>query len=406
METYCTHPHCSQPINNFPELDERSKLQTAQPKYCESCGMPQILAGRYVPLKLLGKGGFGAAYLACDLYTPKQRKCVIKQFRPPANFNPKNLKIAEELFTREAEVLETLGDQHPQIPHLYAFFPLILSEAAEAQEEEKQFFYIVQEFINGETLEQEVKRKGKLNEEEIREILENMLKILQFVHENDSIHRDIKPSNIMRDQKGKLYLLDFGAVKRVTGANARNYSTGIYSIGFAPPEQVQGGQIYPSTDLYALAATCIRLATGKPIQELYDSYNNEWSWRSYTEISDQLDNVLERMLSFIPKHRFQSAQEVLDALQENTVSEPQQETLSTEAKTAQLPPEFIAFCQKELARYIGPMASLVCEEVIGKSSFPLTLVGYVEALAAEIPDPDKANQFIREVKRNHNLLDG
>jgi hypothetical protein len=89
METYCTHPHCSQPINNFPELDERSKLQTAQPKYCESCGMPQILAGRYVPLKLLGKGGFGAAYLACDLYTPKQRKCVIKQFRPPANFNPK-----------------------------------------------------------------------------------------------------------------------------------------------------------------------------------------------------------------------------------------------------------------------------------------------------------------------------
>ena len=325
METYCTRPDCSQPINDFPDLDERSKLQTAQQKYCNCCGMPQILAGRYIPQKLLGKGGFGAAYLALDRYTTQLRQCVVKQFQPSDTFNEKTLKIAEDLFTREAEVLETLGNEHPQIPDLYAFFPLILGEEGE---EEKQFFYIVQEFIDGETLEQEVQKKGKLTEAEIIEVLENMLNILQFVHDHNSIHRDLKPSNLMRDQQGKLYLLDFGAVKRVTGANTATHSTGIYSMGFAPPEQMRGRKVYPSTDLYALAATCLRLITGKPIQDLYDSYDNQWHWRNETNVSEDLANILEKMLSPTPKHRFSSAQAALQALQENKLLDSDSEKIT------------------------------------------------------------------------------
>ncbi len=313
METYCTRPDCSQPINNFSELDDRSELQTAQQKYCNACGMPQILAGRYIPQKLLGKGGFGAAYLACDRHSTKLRPCVVKQFQPPNHFNEKTLKVAEELFTREAEALETLGNEHPQIPDLYAFFPWIVPEKGG---EEKQFFYIVQEYIDGETLAEEVDQNGKFSEAEVREVLENMLPILQFVHEHNSIHRDIKPSNMIRDRAGKLYLLDFGAVKRVAGATTSNYSTGIYSMGFAPPEQMQGRQVYPSTDLYALAASCIRLATGTPIQELYDSYHNQWVWRKKADLSESLANILERMLRAAPKERFASAQAVLNALQE------------------------------------------------------------------------------------------
>lgn len=328
METYCTRPDCSQPINNFPDLDDRSQLQTVQQKYCNNCGMPQILAGRYIPQRILGRGGFGAAYLAIDRYSTKLRQCVVKQFQPSDNLNEKTLKIAENLFTREAEVLETLGNEHPQIPNLYAFFPLMLGEEGQ---EEKQFFYIVQEFIEGETLEQEVQRKGKLNEREIIEVLENMLNVLKFVHEHNSIHRDIKPSNIIRSLEGKLYLLDFGAVKRVTGASTANYSTGIYSMGFAPLEQMQGRKVYPSTDLYALAATCLRLATGRPIQELYDSYNNEWSWRNYADLGEGLGKILDRMLFSTPKQRFPSAQAVLNALGDSNVSEqlkelPRQET--------------------------------------------------------------------------------
>nr|WP_322506308.1 protein kinase [Chroococcidiopsis cubana] len=83
-----------------------------------------------------------------------------------------------------------------------------------------------------------------------------------------AIHRDIKPSNIIRDRHGKLYLLDFGAVKQVTSqaGGAQSASTGIYSMGFAPPEQVSGGEVYPSTDLYALAVTAVNLLTGKNLQ--------------------------------------------------------------------------------------------------------------------------------------------
>lgn len=317
METYCTRPDCSQPINNFSELDDRSQLQTTPQKYCHSCGMPQILAGRYIPQKLLGKGGFGAAYLACDRHTTQLRQCVVKQFQPSNNFDEKTLKIAEALFTREAEVLETLGNEHPQIPDLYAFFPLIVPQNGA---EEKQFFYIVQEYIDGETLAQEVAQKGKLSEAEVRDILENMLQILQFVHEHHSIHRDIKPSNMMRDREGKLYLLDFGAVKRVAMVSSSDYSTGIYSMGFAPPEQMQGRQVYPSTDLYALAASCVRLVTGKPIQDLYDSYQNQWTWRQEAEISDQLAALLDRMLLPTPKERLASAEAVLKALQNHSTA--------------------------------------------------------------------------------------
>ncbi|QDZ41106.1 protein kinase [Euhalothece natronophila Z-M001] len=318
MKTYCTRPNCSQPINEFSELDDRAELQTSQQKYCNCCGMPQILAGRYIPQQLLGKGGFGAAYLAIDRYSTQLRQCVVKQFQPSASFREKHLKTAEKLFRREAEVLESLGNHHPQIPDLYAFFPLIASEG----EEEKQFFYIVQQYIDGETLEQELQRKGRLQEAEIWDLLENLLSILKFVHEHNSIHRDIKPSNIIRDREGKIYLLDFGAVKRVTGASTgNNYSTGIFSMGFAPPEQMHGREIYPSTDLYALAATCMCLLTGQPIQELYDSYNNQWRWDICPEISEKLCQILQKMLLATPKDRFASAEGVLSAFKEEENTE-------------------------------------------------------------------------------------
>lgn len=323
METYCTRPDCSQPINQFRDLDNLSHLTTTQQKYCHTCGMPQILGGRYIPQKLLGKGGFGAAYLGCDRYSPKFRHCVIKQFQPASHLTGKKLKMAKDLFSREAEALELLGNQHSQIPNLYGFFPLI---HVEENGEQNQFFYLVQEYIDGESLFDEVNRKGKFSETEIYEILTNLLPVLQFIHDHHSIHRDIKPSNIMRDREGKLYLLDFGAVKQVTGATDPPYSTGIYSVGYAPPEQMQGGRVYPSSDLYALAATCIRLLTAKPISELYDSYSNEWLWHEEVEISDQLKAVLDEMLLKTPKDRIQSAQAVLSILQDESNLEAETKT--------------------------------------------------------------------------------
>ena len=315
MELLCTPPGCPDPENSFADLDDPSKLKTVQQKFCTSCGMPLILGGRYLPSKLLGKGGFGAAFLAKDRFTPTMRSCVVKQFQPEGNLNEQALATAHKLVEREAIILEELGSKHPQIPRLYAFFPLIVPNHITKVEE--QLFYLVQEFIDGEDLETELEKNGVFIESKIIEVLHEILLILQFVHDNNCIHRDLKPSNIMRDKEGRLYLLDFGAVKQVTASigNPPKNSTVIFTAGFAPPEQMHGLEVYSATDLYYFAATCLSLLTGKSPKELYDSYNNCWNWKSsVTNISDGLANILDKLLSPTPSDRFESASEVLQAL--------------------------------------------------------------------------------------------
>lgn len=336
MKTYCTRPGCPRPINVFADLDDRNTLKTVQQKFCTACGMPQLLIGRYIPIRLLGRGGFGTAFLAVDRYTPTMRKCVVKQFLPSGDLSPDQLQIAQELFEREAEALEKLGNPHPQIPDLFAFFELNAPPSQPGHP--SQLFYLVQEYINGQNMQEELEQKGAFSETETRLILDEVLKILKFVHDNGSIHRDIKPSNIMRDRQGCIHLLDFGAVKQVANVQgaASQSSTGIYSMGYAPPEQMSGGIVYPATDLYALAVTCVSLLTNKPPMELYDSYSNTWNWRAYVQVDDLFEGVLNRMLLSTPSERFQSAQEVIDALKQP--SRPRRSASAMPSSRAAVPP--------------------------------------------------------------------
>ncbi|MBH8576879.1 serine/threonine protein kinase [Nostocaceae cyanobacterium CENA369] len=314
MEVYCTRPHCPRPQNYFADLDDITTLKTTQQKYCTSCGMPLMLDGRYVTIKLLGRGGFGAAFLARDRRIPGMRSCVVKQFQPVGNLTPTQLQLAQQLFEREAEVLAQIGDEHEQIPDLYAFFPVIVPSLQLGQED--QFFYLVQEYIDGQNLEEELVQKGKFSEQQVLEVLQEILKVLKFVHERGIIHRDIKPSNIMRRRDGKLFLLDFGAVKQVTNAPAggAGSSTGIFSMGFAPPEQMAGNQVFPSTDLYALAVTILTLLTGQEAKTLFDAYSNQWQWRRQVNVNPHLADILDKMLLPAANQRFQSADEVLNVL--------------------------------------------------------------------------------------------
>jgi serine/threonine-protein kinase len=306
-------------------LDDTNTLKSTSQKYCITCGMPQILAGRYLPLKLLGRGGFGAAFLAIDRYTPTMRQCVVKQFQPSGNLTPDQLQLAHRLFEREAEVLESLGNRHPQIPNLLAFFELDVPSRTPGETD--RFFYLVQEYIDGKNMEELLEQQGAIPEAEVTQMLEAILKVLQFVHDNGSIHRDIKPSNIMRHRDGQYFLLDFGAVKQVTATASiagqpPGQSTGIYSRGFAPPEQMSGSVVYPATDLYALAVTCITLLTGQQPHDLFDPLSNSFSWRSKTQVSDRLAAILNRLLLPAPNQRFQSAEQVLEALHASTAAQP------------------------------------------------------------------------------------
>ncbi len=338
MEVYCTRPQCPRPQNHFPDFDNTATLRTAQQKFCTTCGMPLILAGRYIPTKQLGRGGFGAAFLARDRYTPVMRQCVVKQFLPAGNLTATQLKIALNLFEREATVLEEIGNQHDQIPDLFAYFPVIVEGYSPGQQE--QFFYLVQEYIDGLNLEEELAQRGSFSEPEVVEVLREILKVLDFVHNKDIIHRDIKPSNIMRDSNGRLYLLDFGAVKQITKSLTSAASTGIYSQGFAPPEQISGGQVFPSSDLYALAVTIITLLTHKDATELFDGFTNQWQWQNHTNVSPYLAKILNKMLQSAANKRFQSAAQVLEGLQtlRNSPSNPKQPPLNQPAANKQTAP--------------------------------------------------------------------
>ncbi|MEM6448858.1 MAG: serine/threonine-protein kinase [Cyanobacteria bacterium P01_D01_bin.105] len=313
MQLYCTRPNCPSPLNSFPSLDNPKIPRPIKQKYCSACRMEMVLGGRYLPVGVLGQGGFGTAFLARDIDSPTKRKCVVKLFQPPVTLTSAQMATAQRLFATEAEVLERFGLQHPQIPNLYAYFPLLITNPLTNQTEE--LFYLVQEFVDGEDLEKILDREGAFSESDVTEVLTEILRVLDFVHSNGAIHRDVKPSNIMKGRNGKLYLLDFGAVKEVAKpSGVQRGPTTICSPDYAPPEQIMNGTVGATSDLYALAASCVVLLTHKGSNELRDSSTNRWRWHSQVTVSDRLASILDKMLEARPDRRFPSAEAVLAAL--------------------------------------------------------------------------------------------
>ena len=267
--------------------------------------MPLLLGGRYIVESPIARGGFGATFLARDRYTPAMKRCVVKLLKP-VGFTSAQMVIAKQMFEREATVLEDLGT-HPQIPDLLAYF--------EVQSGQDEFFYLVQEFVDGFTLEQIVEQHGAIAEADVLEIMQSLLPVLKFIHDKGSIHRDIKPANIMvRKSDQSYFLLDFGAVKQVAGVAQGQKSTGIFTPGYGAPEQMRGDMVFPATDLYAFAVTCLFLLTGKEPEELFDVNYNRWTWDRFIKISPNLNNVLHKMLETAPRDRFNSAANVLQSL--------------------------------------------------------------------------------------------
>ena len=278
-------------------------INSPEAKVCQDCGAKLLLVDRYRAIKMLGQGGFGRTFLAVDDLKPSKPRCVIKQFLPSVT-GKKGLQKAAELFAQEAIRLDELG-QHDQIPELLAFF---------SQEEHQ---YLIQEFIDGENLAEELARKGVFNEKQIKEVLHDMLSVLKFVHSNQVIHRDIKPENIIRRSSDrKLVLVDFGAAKATEGVDLKVTGTIIGSVAYVAPEQAVGKPTFAS-DLYSLGATCLHLLTNIEPTELFDVTEGEWMWREYLEnndISYQLSRVLDKLVEGATRRRFESVKEVLSAL--------------------------------------------------------------------------------------------
>jgi serine/threonine protein kinase/Tfp pilus assembly protein PilF len=276
------------------------------------------LGGRYKVLSKLEAGGFGQTFLAEDMHLPDHPCCVVKQLKPQVT-DGNSLQTARRLFDTEAKVLYQLGS-HDQIPRLMAHF------------EEDQEFYLVQEFVNGASLSEELITGQPWPEVRVVALLQDILQALAFIHDQHVIHRDIKPPNLMRRrQDGKIVLIDFGAVKQVSTqvvtarSGSTNLTISIGTQGYMPNEQLGGNPRF-SSDLYAVGMIGIQALTGVHPRHLSeDIKTGEIQWRDALSRSQgnqraphttpELADFLDRMVRYDFRARYTTAGDALAALQ-------------------------------------------------------------------------------------------
>jgi serine/threonine protein kinase len=381
-----------------------------------------ILAGHYQVVRHLGGGGFGQTFLARDSHLPGKPLCVVKQLKPRAT-EPANLEIAKRLFDREAETLYRLGD-HNQIPRLLAHF------------EQDQEFYLVQEYIAGQSFDRELHHNERFNEDLVINLLQDILQVLSFVHQQHVIHRDIKPSNLIRRSKDdKIVLIDFGAVKQVShqtlqGNGQTSMTIAIGSPGYMPSEQRAFHPHY-SSDIYAVGVVCMQALTGLAPSDLpIDSHTGELSCASCSDravIDPDLAAILDKMVRYDYRQRYANATEALRALQNLLGQQPRFEETApaifpslqplageTEAMVespipnppanpqpvsqprSQPTPNFTQplsnHQQKQLehllAEEIGPISTMVLRQAMSETSTPRDLL---DRLVTKLPEPRRVS---------------
>ncbi|WP_242027338.1 CHASE2 domain-containing serine/threonine-protein kinase [Sphaerospermopsis sp. FACHB-1094] len=274
----------------------------------------------YKITKSLGSGGFGNTYLAQDIQRVEDALCVVKQLRP-ASQDPQYLNIVKRLFNNEAYILEKLG-KNPQLPEFIASF------------EENRDFYLVQEFIDGHPLTQELTPGVSCSRVQAINILKEVLQVLIFIHSYGVIHRDVKPDNLIRCKKdAHIVLIDFGAVKQIQTQNQQmeSHTVAIGTAGYAPGEQISGMPRLNS-DIYALGIIAIQALTGlSPKVYRRDvktglitiptvSGSGEPVYQDWWKVADttqKLTQILNKMVHLDFTQRYQSAVSVLNDINRN-----------------------------------------------------------------------------------------
>ncbi|HYW21570.1 MAG TPA: protein kinase [Nodularia sp. (in: cyanobacteria)] len=265
-----------------------------------------ILQDRYRIIQILGQGEFGRTYLAED-----QRRfnelCAIKELISPTEADA--WEKAQALFQREAAILYQI--EHSQVPKFREKF------------EQYQRLFLVEDYVAGKTyrslLSERIEAGKTFTEAEVLRLIRSLLLVLEHIHSRGIIHRDISPENIiLRDGDSQPVLIGFALVKelatRLQFPDRTTPVTTVGKLGFAPNEQMQSGQAYPNSDLFALAVTGIVLLTGKEPTDLFDVTELSWNWQRWVKVNAQFAQVMNKMLNHLPGDRFHSAADVIQAL--------------------------------------------------------------------------------------------
>ncbi len=258
----------------------------------------QILQQRYQLKQKLAQNAGRQTWLAEDISIQPAETVILKFLSFGEQFQWQDLK----LFEREAEILKQLS--HHRIPKYRDSFSL---------EDNHNWFALVQEYIPGSSFKQLIESKQRFSEEELRTIATEVLEILCYLHTLNPqvIHRDIKPSNLMLGGEKQVYLIDFGAVQDNAAAQGTTFTV-VGTYGYAPIEQF-GGRTVPASDLYALGATLIHLATGIIPADLPQK-QIRIQFQDRVSLSNHFVRWIEKLTEPDIEQRFSTAPEALKAL--------------------------------------------------------------------------------------------
>ena len=282
-----------------------------------------ILHESYQILALLGQGGFARTYTAGQINKPNHPLCVVKEIPFPSSNDPRVLESARHRFETEASALRRLG-KNSRIPELFDRF------------EENDYFYLVQEYVEGHPLSKELTAGDRWNEKKTVGFLREVLEILKCVHKENIIHRDITPANLIRRKTDQqIVLIDFGAVKEISTFTANSTgeifsSQAIGTRGYMPAEQHDTRSLpQPYNDIYALGIIAIQAVTGqRPTTLPQEPETCEIVWdystpdRPAVQVSDKLKNILTKMVRYHFQDRYQSVDEVLQDLDSLQLTPP------------------------------------------------------------------------------------
>lgn len=275
------------------------KLADAEESHISASLAPGfLLGGRYTILEQVGEGGFGIVYKARDR---KQRNklVAVKQINLD-QLSPRDMIQATDSYNREVRLHSPLRQKH--LPRVYDHFT------------DPRNWYLIMEYIQGETLEDYLKRApgSKLALKEVLNIGIQLCDVLSYLHTKHTIvFRDVKPANIMRTQRGKLYLIDFGIARRYMPGKRKDTGA-LGSPGYAAPEQYGTAQTNARTDIYGLGATLLALLTG--IDPAEDVSAGTASESQPPAIPEKLQALLDQMLSRTAEQRPESVQAVKEKL--------------------------------------------------------------------------------------------
>ncbi len=293
-----------------------------------------LLAKRYRVERLIKAGGFAAVYVAVDML--QHKRCAVKE-----TFDP-SVEGADQ-FRLEAEILA--GVRHPNLPAVWDYF------------QHSGGLYLVMEFIEGEDLESQLEIDEFLDEPRVRDWAIQICDALTELHLHDPpiIHRDIKPANIKITPEGRAVLVDFGIAKLYREGNNTQVAARAVTDGFSPLEQYGQGSTDARSDIYAMGATLYNLLTGVIPPDAPNRVTEETLVppRSLKPgISPAMELLVIRALSVRPSERFQSAEELRQALvatavPPRTLSEPfgQHNSHPTGQREGKAGPWWCASCQ-------------------------------------------------------------